>query len=293
VSNEPARSNADLWRRTPDLCYIAFNVGRDDIDFSSACQPLTRSDSTRMHPQGFRRPIGFGSTLTSTGKIMLIVYAAVYILELIGEQWLGLQLYGLLALSPPKSGLFHYWQLITHPVIHPPGSPIGFLIDCLVFYFFAGTVEAALGTRRFLRLYILAAVGAAVAGLIFGALTRPGIPFAGMMPSLLAMIVVFGLLNPEATVLFMFVLPIKAKYISYGTVIVTALTFLARTNVHGAYHLGGIALAWLYFRSPTQWLDADWWRWKYFEYTQKKRRSRFSVIDGGNEENKDNKPTIH
>lgn len=245
-----------------------------------------------MHPQGFRRPIGFGSTLTSTGKIMLIVYVAVYILELIGEQWLGLQLYGLLALSPPKSGQFHYWQLITHPVIHPPGSPIGFLIDCLVFYFFAGTVEAALGTRRFLRLYIFAAVGAAVAGLIFGALNPPGLPFAGMMPSLLALIVVFGLLNPEATVLLMFVLPIKAKYISYGTIIVTALTFLARTNVHGAYHLGGIALAWLYFRSPTQWLDAGWWRWKYFEYTQKRRRSRFTVIDGGNED-KDNKPTIH
>jgi hypothetical protein len=113
-----------------------------------------------------------------------------------------------------------------------------------------------------------------------------------MMPSLLALIVVFGLLNPEATVLLMFVLPIKAKYISYGTVIVTVLTFLARTNAHGAYHLGGIALAWLYFRSPTQWLDANWWRWKYFEYAQKKRRSRFSVIDGGNED-KDNKPTIH
>jgi len=245
-----------------------------------------------MQPQGFRRPIGFGSTLTSTGKIMLIVYAAVYIIELIGEQWLGLELYGLLALSSPTSGHFHYWQLITHPVVHPPNAPIGFLIDCLVFYFFAGTVETALGTRRFLRLYILAAVGAAVAGLIFGALTPPGIPFAGMMPSLLALIVVFGLLNPEATVLLMFVLPIKAKYISYGTVIVTALTFLARTNVHGAYHLGGIALAWLYFRSPGQWLDANWWRWKYFEYTQKKRRSRFTVINGGDED-KDNKPTIH
>lgn len=246
-----------------------------------------------MHPQGFRRPIGFGTTLTSTGKIMLIVYAAVYILELIGENWLGLPLYGLLALSPLHSGQFHYWQLITHPVIHSPGAPIGFLIDCLVFYFFAGTVETALGTRRFMRLYILAAVGAAVAGLIFGALTPLGLPFAGMMPSLLALIVVFGLLNPEATVLLMFVLPIKAKYISYGTVIVTALTFLARTNVHGAYHLGGIGLAWLYFRSPTQWLDANWWRWKYFEYTRKKRRSRFTVIDGEGDNDKDNKPTIH
>ena len=43
------------------------------------------------------------------------------------------------------------------------------------------------------------------------------------MPSLLTLIVVFGLLRPEATILLMFVLPIKAKYISYGTLIVTVV----------------------------------------------------------------------
>ena len=113
-----------------------------------------------------------------------------------------------------------------------------------------------------------------------------------MMPSLLALIVVFGLLQPEATILLMFILPIKAKYISYGTIIVTALTFLAQTNVHGAYHLGGIGLGWLYFRGPSQWLDPNWWRWKHFEQTQKRRRSKFTVIDGQNNDDND-KPTIH
>ena len=245
-----------------------------------------------MHPQGFRNTIGFNTSLTTVGKTMLIVYATVYVLELIGEQWLGMPVYQLLALSPLKSGYFHFWQLITHPVIHNPGAPIGFLIDCVVFYFFAGTIESALGTHGFLRLYIVAAIGGAAAGLIFGGLTSFSVPCAGMMPSLLALIVVFGLLQPESTILLMFVLPIKAKYISYGTVIVTALTFLAQTNVHGAYHLGGIGLAWLYFRSPSQWLDANWWRWKYFEHSQKKRRSKFTVIDGKTKAD-DDQPTIH
>lgn len=223
---------------------------------------------------------------------MLIIYAAIYIIELIGQHWLNLPLYQWLALSPVKSGQFHLLQLVTHPLIHDPGSPIGFLINCLVFFFFAGTVESALGTRHFLRLYIIAALGGAAAGLIFSGLTSFNVASAGMMPSLLALIVVFGLLRPEATILLMFVLPIKAKYISYGTIIVTALTFLAQTNVHGAYHLGGIGLGWLYFRAPTQWLDPDWWRWKHFEQTQKRRRSKFTVIDGQNNED-DDKPTIH
>ncbi len=246
-----------------------------------------------MYPHGHQKTMGFGSTLTPTGKTMLIVYAAVYVAQLIGQQWLGIPIFQWLALSPPKTGNFHFWQLVTHPLIHNPNSPIGFLIDCLVFYFFAGTIESALGTRGFLRLYIVAAIGGCGAALVFGSLTSFGVFYSGMMPSLLSLIVVFGLLQPEATVMLMFVLPIKAKYISYGTVIVTALTFLAQTNVHGAYHLGGIALAWLYFLSPTQWLDANWWRWKYFSYTQRKRRTRFTVIDGKDDDDKQDKPTIH
>ena len=60
--------------------------------------------------------------------------------------------------------------------------------------------------------------------------------------------------------------------------------------------LGGIGLAWLYFRSPTQWLDANWWRWKIFEHNQKKRRAKFTVIDGKHSDpnnDQNDKPTIH
>ena len=245
-----------------------------------------------MYFQGQRQPIGFGGSLTPVGKIILIGYATIYVLELIGQHWLGLPLYQWLALSPVGSPLFGIWQLVTHPLIHNPGAPIGFLIDCVVFYFFAGTIESALGTRNFIRLYLAATIGAAAVGLLFASLMTVAAPFGGMMPGLLALIVVFGLLNPEATVLLMFILPVKAKYISYGTVIITALTFLARTNTHGAYHLGGIAAAWLYFRKPTGWLDANWWRWKYFEYVQRKRRGKFTVINGKGKKDKDG-PTIH
>ncbi len=245
-----------------------------------------------MFTHGHRQTIGFGRSLTPVGKFMLVVYAAVYVLELIGEHWLGMPIYRWLALSPLNSGNFHIWQAVTHPVIHDPGAPIGFLINCLVFYFFAGTIESALGTRGFMRLYIIAALGGAAGGVVFGGLSSFGVPCAGMMPSLLALIIVFGLLQPEATILLMFVLPVKAKYISYGTAIVTALTFLAQTNVHGAYHLGGIGLAWLYFRAPLRWLDLDWWRWKTTAYSRKRRRANFTVINGkGNDD--DDKPTIH
>ena len=245
-----------------------------------------------MPPQGYRTTFAFGAPLTAVGKKMLIAYASIYVLELVCEHWLGIPVYRWLALWPLDSGAFRIWQLVTHPLIHDPRAPIGFLIDCVVFYFFAGTIEQALGTRRFIRLYALAALGGAAVGLPFTLLASFAAPYAGMTASLLALIVVFGLLQPEATILLMFILPVKAKYISYGTVIVTLLTFLAKANGHGAYHLGGILFGYLYFRSPGEWLNLNWWRWKYFEFTQKKRRSRFTVVDGKRRDDED-KPTIH
>lgn len=244
-----------------------------------------------MYPQGQRRSYGFGATLTPVGKIMLMIYASIYVLELICEHWLGLPIYGLMALSPLSTGTFHIWQVGTHALVHDPGAPISFLINCLVFYFFSGTIESALGTRKFLTLYASAAIGGAIIGLLFSNMTSFSTPYAGMMPSLLALIVTFGLLQPEAIILLFFVLPVKAKFISYGTVIVTALTFLAKANVHGAYHLGGILFGYLYFRPPIQLLNPNWWRWKYFQHHQKKKKSNFTVIDGDKKD--DDPPTIH
>lgn len=245
-----------------------------------------------MFAQGNRSPIGFGVSLTPVGKTMLIGYAAIYIFELIFQHWLGVPVYQWLALGPLNSGSFHIWQVLTHPVIHNPGAPIGFLINCLIFYFFAGTVESALGTRRFIRLYAIAAGGGALIGLLFSALSAFRAPFGGMMPSLLSLIVIFGLIHPESTILLMFVLPVKAKFISYATIAVTALTFLAKANPYGAYHLGGILAAYLYFRPPSHLLNPNWWRWKLYEHAQKKRRSRFKVVNGKDKDD-DNTPTIH
>ena len=245
-----------------------------------------------MFAQGNRSPIGFGVSLTPIGKTMLIGYAAIYIFELVFQHWLAVPIYQWLALSPVNSGAFRIWQILTHPVIHNPGAPIGFLINCLMFYFFAGTVESALGTRRFIRLYVIAAGGGALIGSLFSAMSAFSAPFGGMMPSLLSLIVIFGLLQPESTILLMFVLPVKAKFISYATIAVTFLTFLAKANPYGAYHLGGILAAYLYFRPPSHLLNPNWWRWKLYEQAQKKRRSRFKVINGKDKDD-DDRPTIH
>ncbi len=238
------------------------------------------------------RSSGFGTRLTRLGKRLLILYTAIYVAELLLEHWFGIPVVAYLQLYPPGSDAFHFWQILTHPFIHNPQAPIGFLINCLVLYFFAAPVEFALGSGRFLALFYLAALGGALAGMALSSVAGFNVPFMGMLPGLLALIVVFGLLNPEATILLMFILPVKARYISYGTAGITLLTFLAKANPAGAYHLGGILCGFIYFKTPGTVLDPRLIYLKYLQWRLKRRKSRFTVIDGSKGKDGD-KPTYH
>ncbi len=235
---------------------------------------------------------GFGTKLTQLGKKLLFVYGTIYVLELIFEHWLKVPVVSVLKLYPLGSGGFHVWEIFTHPFIHNPSSPLSFLINCIVFYFFAAPVEDAFGPKRFLIFFYACALGGALFGLAFSSVSGFSAPFVGMMPSLLSLIVIFGLLSPEATILLMFILPVKAKYLSYGTIIITALTFLAKANPHGAYHLGGILFGYVYFKGPENVFDFKLMYLKFRAWRLKRKRAGFTVIDGYKEKDKDT-PTYH
>jgi membrane associated rhomboid family serine protease len=239
-----------------------------------------------------RTSFGFGTRLTRLGKRLLILYAGIYVIELVLEHWLRVPLVAYLQIYPPSSGDFHLWQILTHPFVHNPQAPLGFAINCLMLYFFAAPVEFALGSGRFLTLFYLSALGGALAGMAMSGVAGFNVVFMGMLPSLLALIVVFGLLNPEATILLMFILPVKAKYISYGTAGITFLTFLAKANPAGAYHLGGILCGYAYFRAPGTFLDPQLIYLKYLQWRLKRRKARFTVIDGKKGKD-DDPPTYH
>jgi len=244
-----------------------------------------------MKPGQTQMSFGFGSNFTLLGKRLLIAYGIIYIVELICEHWISVPLVSALTLFPPGDPKFHGWQFVTHPFIHNPYSPIGFLLNCLVFYFFSAPLEYVFGRKRFLILFYFSALGGALCGILFSLVSGFGAPFLGMLPSLLSLVVVFGFLNPEATILLMFVLPIKAKYLSYGTILIALMTFLAKVNPHGPHHLGGILFGYVYFKGGGALFNYRPMYLKYMEWSLKRKRSKFKVIDGNKKD--DDKPTIH
>jgi membrane associated rhomboid family serine protease len=245
-----------------------------------------------VNPDRYRMTYGFGSNLTLLGKRLLLIYGTIYILELLFEHWLKVPVVEILQLYPFKYKSFHIWQFFTHPFIHNPRAPVSFLINCIVFYFFSAPVENAFGPKRFLIFFYFSALGGALCGLAFSSVSGFNAPFLGMLPSILSMIVIFGLLSPESTILLMFILPVKAKYISYGTVLITLLTFLAKVNPHGAYHLGGILFGYIYFKGPGTIINPNLIYTKYLEWQLKRKRSRFQVLNGNKKKDND-EPTYH
>lgn len=157
------------------------------------------------------------------------------------------------ALNPDGAG-FHWWQLLTAPFVYPPGS-FGLLVMAFLgFAFFAAGVERFLGRRRFLLLWLVASMGSGLGGFAFGPLLQPGGVNFGCGPAVLALIIVYCLITPNAMVNFFMIVPVKLKWIAAVVGAWVVIRALAMTSPLGAgaatggYQLGGVLAGVLWFR---------------------------------------------
>jgi membrane associated rhomboid family serine protease len=143
------------------------------------------------------------------------------------------------------------WQLVTYSVLH---LNIWHLLGNMIgLWMFGSAIEGAWGTRRFLELYWLGVVGAAITTValsyshILGDPTRPTIGASG---GVFAILIAFGILFGEQEIMMIpFPFLIKAKYF-VGILIVVTLAFAMAGGGNVAYvaHLGGLFFGWLYVR---------------------------------------------
>ena len=136
------------------------------------------------------------------------------------------------------------WQLVTYSFFHADAQHIFW--NALGFWMFGRSLEPVWGTRFFLKFYFICVVGAAlftIAGSY--AFFHPAATFIGMSGAVMGMVIAFGFVYYDQTVLFSFVLPMKAQYIS---MLLAALYFFMTLDYQGAFlpHLGGMVVAFVY-----------------------------------------------
>jgi hypothetical protein len=118
---------------------------------------------------------------------------------------------------------------------------------------FGSAIESAWGTRRFIELYAIGTIGAAVTTVAIAYTHLLGGPDKGTIGAsgaVFAILIAFGILFAENEIMMIpFPFMIKAKYF-VGILIVVTLAFAMAGGGDVAYvaHLGGLLFGWLYVR---------------------------------------------
>lgn len=200
---------------------------------------------------------GFGALgggLTPWVKRLLIVNTAVAVVLLV----LGLtpmrDVLPWLAFSP-TGFLTRPWTLLTYGFVHL--SPFHLLGNLLVIFFFGPRLEGHWGGREFIKLYLLCVVAGALASVLLFPLAPAGL-ILGASAGTLGLLAAYGLLWPDDEVHIWGIFPVRVKWLVLGIAVLNLWSALAGASggVAVLAHLGGMAAAFLWLRSP--WAPKGW-----------------------------------
>jgi membrane associated rhomboid family serine protease len=183
------------------------------------------------------------------------INTAVYLLHLaLNLTGLPVDFYALryFALTP-LDVVYHgwLWQVFTYGFLHLEfwhwfGNMLGL-------WMFGAQIEMSWGTRRFVELFSIGVIGAALTTIAFGfahVLSTPLTTTLGASGGVFAVLIAFGILFGDNEIMMIpFPFMIKAKYF-VGILIVITLAFALTGGGNVAYiaHLGGLFFGWLYVR---------------------------------------------
>ncbi len=189
-----------------------------------------------------RYHLSFAVSLPPVVRKLLIVHLCAYAFQaLTGHAWD--QLFGLSPSTIVSKGAI--WQLVTYLFQH--ANPMHLLWNMLIMWMFGSELELLWGGRRFLRYYLLCGIGAGLFTVILGPHTSQ--ITIGASGANFGLLMAFGLLFPNRTIIFMLIFPMKAKFFVIILGVLQLLLLFQDSGGGIAYgaHLGGLITGLVYF----------------------------------------------
>jgi membrane associated rhomboid family serine protease len=185
-------------------------------------------------------------------KWLLISNTVIFLLQSFG----GRALQGFLSLGTlvPMLVVFRFplfvYQLFTYMFLH--GGISHLLFNMLALWMFGLPLEQTWGTRRFLKYYFLCGVGAGICDTVVNVLLHHNSSTIGASGAIYGLLLAFGVLFPDTTILMNFLFPIKAKYMVmiYGAVALYSSLGSGNSGVSNLAHLGGMLFGLMYLKVP-------------------------------------------
>ncbi len=208
--------------------------------------------------------------LTSVVKKLIVGLVVAYVLELVLQNWVGIDVFSLLAMTPADPGI---WQLVTY-VLVDAGDPLMFLLGLLFLWWALSPIETGFGPKRTLQLCLTAVLAGSLPAYLLGFVLPGSPPLFGAQSLWFGGIAAMTWLNKDRQMSFFGVLPMTAKQFLLLLGGLSLLMFLANkdhTRLVASFGAmgGGIGfIRWLRRpRTPPR--------------IKRKAERNFRVIDGG------------
>lgn len=187
-------------------------------------------------------------TLTKINKTIIIIYVAMFIFSKImgGEGSINLLPVLGLSFEGVTSGLI--FQFLTYPFIEMGFTTV--LFNALLLWFIGSDLELKWGRPLYIKFLLSATLGAGLFYfIVFGAFLGPSAPFFGMTGTNLALIMAYGIIYSERTMIFMFLFPMKAKFFCMILAAIELYMGLFSANSKAAWsHLIAMLCAFIYLK---------------------------------------------
>jgi membrane associated rhomboid family serine protease len=150
---------------------------------------------------------------------------------------------------------FQLWRLVTYAFCHSEQSVWHIVLNMLIFWFFAPTLERMYGTREFALFYVMGAVAAGLAFIGLEMFLGKLNPVIGASGAVMAVLMLYAIHYPRQVIRIWGIIPIEVRWIVGFYLIVDLFPVLSSIGgrvdndavAHSA-HLGGLAFGYLYFK---------------------------------------------
>ena len=153
---------------------------------------------------------------------------------------------------------------------------MGFLFEMIALYFFIPPILQSYPMKKFQQLLQFTLVITTILGILgiaIGAVTPISGPAYGLRPFITALVCVFGLSNPHATI-YLLVFPVQAVWVAWGSGILALLTFLSGRELDSLLLIGGWIAGYIFVHQRRL-------RKQIKSNTRKSTRSDWKVVQGG------------
>jgi membrane associated rhomboid family serine protease len=189
-------------------------------------------------------------------KAFIIVAAICFLLQLIFETAMRLQLSEYIGFVPARLAMGFVWQPFTYVLLH--SGIFHLLFNLLVIWSMGSELEDRWGSAFFIFYFFVCALGGAAVYGIFSILgwgTSPWVPVIGSSAAVYGLLMAYGILFGDRPLYFFMLFPMPARYfvLILGAIELVSSVFYSRNGVAHTAHLGGMVTGFFTLIAMAKW----------------------------------------